>query len=135
MLWCVFWVKLFYDLPENNPYISSSELALLKRETKEGGNEVYFLIIFTSFRYGHVKIFRMLAFIICCSFVCTLFCCLLILFVSPIKHFDFNMFLATLFSLYLGVKYCEAKQFGPLWWRMFARIGVPIQCLRICRAF
>lgn len=39
MLWCVFWVKLFYDLPENNPYISSNELALLKRETKEGGNE------------------------------------------------------------------------------------------------
>ncbi|VDM94113.1 unnamed protein product [Onchocerca ochengi] len=35
LLWCFLWVKLFHDLPENDPNISTDELTLLKCETKQ----------------------------------------------------------------------------------------------------
>ncbi|MCP9266148.1 Sialin [Dirofilaria immitis] len=35
LLWCFLWVKIFHDFPENDPNISTDELTLLKRETKQ----------------------------------------------------------------------------------------------------
>ncbi|KAK6110171.1 Major Facilitator Superfamily protein [Brugia pahangi] len=40
LLWCFLWVKMFYDLPENDPNISTDELALLKRETKQAASSI-----------------------------------------------------------------------------------------------
>ncbi|VDO50309.1 unnamed protein product, partial [Brugia timori] len=40
LLWCFLWVKMFYDLPENDPNISTDELTLLKRETKQAASSI-----------------------------------------------------------------------------------------------
>ncbi|KAL3981934.1 Major Facilitator Superfamily protein [Acanthocheilonema viteae] len=40
LLWCFLWVKKFHDMPENDPNITTDELTLLKRETKQAVNPV-----------------------------------------------------------------------------------------------
>ncbi|CAG9533493.1 unnamed protein product [Cercopithifilaria johnstoni] len=40
LLWCFLWVKKFHDLPENDPNITTDELTLLKRETKQAMSTV-----------------------------------------------------------------------------------------------
>ncbi|EJW78960.1 major facilitator superfamily transporter [Wuchereria bancrofti] len=40
LLWCFLWVKMFHDLPENDPNISTDELTLLKRGTKQAASSI-----------------------------------------------------------------------------------------------
>uniref|UniRef100_A0A0R3S1V7 Sialin n=1 Tax=Elaeophora elaphi TaxID=1147741 RepID=A0A0R3S1V7_9BILA len=40
LMWCFLWVQKFHDLPEDDPNITTDELTLLKRETKQSTNSI-----------------------------------------------------------------------------------------------